>query len=252
MFFAAIGAAEQAGGGPGVLLRFLVEQLGYGALVGLAVGLAGGRILGVAQARGWMAEPFTQLGVVALPLGCVLASEATGASLFIAAFVAGIAARPGFDDVGKHSVEFTESFGQLLDFFVFFLFGMLVSRVATRFDAAILAYAVLSLTLVRMVPVAIALRGTGLGRPTVLFMGWFGPRGLASIVLGLVCLEGVSTAPADSPIALAVMATVLLSIVAHGVTTLPGIGRYAKRLAALDKDAPEFRPAASDAAGRAP
>jgi len=129
---------------------------------------------------------------------------------------------------------------------------MLVSRVATRFDAAILAYAVLSLTLVRMVPVAIALRGTGLGRPTVLFMGWFGPRGLASVVLGLVCLEGVSTAPADSPIALAVMATVLLSIVAHGVTTLPGIGRYAKRLAALDKDAPEFRPAASDAAGRAP
>jgi len=103
MFFAAIGAAEQAGGGPGVLLRFLVEQLGYGALVGLAVGLAGGRILGVAQARGWMAEPFTQLGVVALPLGCVLASEATGASLFIAAFVAGIAASPGFDDVGKHS-----------------------------------------------------------------------------------------------------------------------------------------------------
>ena len=136
-----------------------------------------------------MAESFQQLGVVALPLLCVVASEAVGASMFIAAFVAGLAVQVGFKEAGKHSVEFTEEWGQLLNLSVFFLFGLLVARDWQHFTAALVLYAVLSLTVVRMLPVAIALMGTRLSRATVLFMGWFGPRGLASIVLGLVYLE---------------------------------------------------------------
>jgi NhaP-type Na+/H+ or K+/H+ antiporter len=226
-----------------VLTRFLVEQLGYGALIGLGVGLAGGWLLERARRMEWMAEGLTQLGVVALPLACVLASEATGASMFIAAFVAGLAAQAGFRDVGRHSVEFTEEWGQLLNYFVFFLFGGLVARALPEFDLAVVLYAVLSLTLVRMLPVAIALAGTGLARSTVLFMGWFGPRGLASIVLGLVYLEKGTSLPGASTLRLAVMATVLLSIVAHGLSALPGIRRYAAAIAELDRNAPEHRSA---------
>ena len=243
MFFIALAASQGEASGSGVLTRFLVEQLGYGTLIGLGVGLAGGWLLERARRKEWMAEGLTQLGVVALPLACVLASEATGASMFIAAFVAGLAAQAGFRDVGRHSVEFTEEWGQLLNYFVFFLFGGLVARALPEFDLAVVLYAVLSLTLVRMLPVAIALAGTGLARSSVLFMGWFGPRGLASIVLGLVYLEKATSLPGESTLRLAVMATVLLSIVAHGLSALPGIRRYAAAIAALDRNAPEHRSA---------
>ncbi|MEI5998094.1 cation:proton antiporter [Paraburkholderia bengalensis] len=239
MFFIALAEARETSRGGSVLSRFLLEQLGYGTLVGLAVGLLGGWLLSLAHRKAWMAEPATQLGVVALPLACVVASEATGASMFIAAFVAGLATQACFREVGEHSVEFAEEWGQLFNYFVFFLFGLLVTRVWAQFSFAILAYAVLSLTLIRMVPVAIALRGTHLSRPTTLFMGWFGPRGLASIVLGLVYLEGEADLPGEPIIRLGVMATVLLSIFAHGLTALPAIGRYEKTVAKLGDDAPE-------------
>ncbi|APR39305.1 cation:proton antiporter [Paraburkholderia sp. SOS3] len=240
MFFIALAEARETGNGGSVLTRFLIEQLGYGTLVGLAIGLAGGYLLGLARRKEWMAEPVAQLGVVALPLACVVASEATGASMFIAAFVAGLTTQIGFSEVGKHSVEFAEDWGQLFDYFVFFLFGLLVTQVWAQFSFAILLYAVLSLTLVRMLPVAVALRGTHLSRPTVLFMGWFGPRGLASIVLGLVYLEGNTGLPGEPVIKLAVMATVLLSILAHGLTALPATGWYAKSTASLGNNAPEL------------
>ncbi len=104
-----------------------------------------------------------------------------------------------------------------------------------------LLYAAISLTVVRMLPVAVSLAGTRLSAATTLFMGWFGPRGLASIVLGLVYLEEEARLPGEETIKLAVMATVLLSIFAHGFSALPGIDRYARRVAALDAGAPEHQ-----------
>jgi NhaP-type Na+/H+ or K+/H+ antiporter len=244
LFFLAVAMAKGSGiFGQGVLARYLVEQLGYGALVGLTIGLAGGWLLGHARRREWMAEPLTPLGVVALPVVCVLAAEPIGASMFIAAFVAGLAAQLGFREIGRHSVEFAEDWGQLFDFFIFFLFGALCANVWAQFSVTILLYAVLSLTLIRMLPVAFALRGTGLSRASVLFMGWFGPRGLASIVLALVYLEAELNLPGESTIRLAVMATVLISIFAHGLSAAPGIQRYAKAIETLGPDAPEHRAA---------
>jgi len=102
-------------------------------------------------------------------------------------------------------------------------------------------YAVLSLTVVRMVPVAVALAGTNLSRPTTLFMGWFGPRGLASIVLGLVYLGQQPKLPGEPTMKLAVMLTVLLSIFAHGLSALPGIELYARWLDSAGPGAPEHR-----------
>jgi len=237
LFFMAM--AETGAGSHGAsLTRFIVEQLGFGAFVGIGVGVVGGWLLGLAHRREWVAESWLQLGVVTLPVLCVPVSESVGASMFIAAFVAGLAVQVGFPEAGRHSVEFAEEWGQLFNLAVFFLFGVLAARAWQGFNASLALYAVLSLTVVRMLPVAIALWGTRLSRGTVLFMGWFGPRGLASIVLGLVYLQEAQQAAAPV-IRLAVMLTVFFSIFAHGLSAVPGMGLYARKIAALGAGAPE-------------
>ena len=233
----AVGGSE---GEAASFTRFIVEQLGYGVILGVAIGGLGGWLLGVAQRRELMAESWLQLGVVSLPLLCLLTSESFGASMFIAAFVAGLAVQLGFKEAGKHSVEFTESWGQLFNLSVFFLFGLLVARATSQFSVMHVLYALVSLTLVRMLPVAVALLGTGLSRATVLFMGWFGPRGLASIVLGLVYLEKETHQPGETTIRLVVMMTVILSILAHGFSALPGMELYERRIRRLPADSPEL------------
>lgn len=238
LFFMAL-AGSGAGGHQASLTRFIVEQLGYGALVGVGIGLVGGLLLGLAHRKKWMAEAWQPLGVVTLPLLCAMASEAVGASMFIAAFVAGLAIQVGFKEAGRHGGEFTEGWGQLLNLSVFFLFGLVVARAWPQFNGMHLLYAGLSLTVVRMLPVAIALWGTRLSSATVLFMGWFGPRGLASIVLGLVYIEHMMHGEGLSTITLAVMATVFVSIFAHGLSAAPGMKLYARKIAALAPSARE-------------
>ena len=234
-FFIAL-ADAQSGAAPrdANLARLVLEQLGYGAVLGAAIGVAGGWLVTWAQRRQWMALSFLQLAVVALPLLCLMASEAAAASMFIAAFFAGLAVQIGFRDVGRHSVEFAEEWGQLFNLAVFFIFGLLVARASTQFTLPLLLYALLSLTVVRMLPVAIALIGTRLDRETVLFMGWFGPRGLASIALGMAYLQDAPDLPRNDTIRLVVMLTVLISILAHGFSAGPGIALYARRRAARE------------------
>jgi len=230
MFFIALAAAKIEGGAAS-LTQFIVEQLGYGLIVGTAIGMVGGWLLGLAERRGWIAESFQQIGVVALPLLCLVVSHIVGASMFIAAFVAGMAVQIGFKEAGKHSVEFAEEWGQLFNLSVFFIFGLIGIGAWPQFSLAFALYAVLSLTLVRMLPVAVALIGTRLSMASVIFMGWFGPRGLASIVLGLVYLEQEVHLPGEATIRLALIATVLLSIFAHGFSATHGIGLYARQIA---------------------
>jgi NhaP-type Na+/H+ or K+/H+ antiporter len=220
LFFIAMAAAGADDAG---FTRYLGEQLGLGVLVGAAIGWIGGWLIGMAERSGWMAESFLQIAVVALPVFCLVISEPIGASMFIAAFVAGLFVQLRFKDAGRHSVEFTEEWGQILNLSVFFLFGMMVGRDHAQFGVAPFVYALLSLTIVRMLPVAVSLAGSGLDKSTVAFMGWFGPRGLASIVLGLVYLEEQKDLPGEQTTRLAVMATVLLSILAHGLSAAPGI-----------------------------
>jgi len=234
------------------LTRFIIEQLGYGTLVGGAIGWAGGLLLGRAHRRKWMAHSWQQLGVVSIPILCLLASEQVGASMFIAAFVAGLTVQLGFRDAARHSVEFTEEWGQLLNLSVFFLFGLLTARAWPEFRWTHAVYAALSLTVVRMLSVAAALVGARLSRATTLFMGWFGPRGLASIVLGLVYLEQHTHQAGEPTIRLTVMVTVLFSIFAHGVSAVPGMAHYARRIRALPEGSPEFEGMEVQATGRSP
>jgi sodium/hydrogen antiporter len=239
MFFIALAAAKTEGPAAS-LLQFIVEQLGYGVLVGAGIGLAGGWLLGLASRGGWIAETFQRIAVVALPLLCLEISKMIDASMFIAAFVAGLAVQIGFKEAGKHSVEFVEEWGRLLNLAVFFLFGLIVVRAFPQFNLALALYAVLSLTIVRMLPVAIALVGTRLSGASVLFMGWFGPRGLASIVLGLVYLQQELSLPGEPTIRLALIFTVLLSIFAHGLTASPGIGAYARTIKSAEAARPDL------------
>ena len=238
LFFMALAAAGIEGSAAS-LTQFIVEQLGYGALVGLVVGLGGGWLMGLARRKEWIAESFQQIGVVALALLCLAVSEIVGASMFIASFVAGLSVQVGFKDAGKHSVEFAEEWGQLFNLSVFFLFGVLVVRDWPQFSMASWLYALLSLTVVRMLPVAIALIGTGLSWASVVFMGWFGPRGLASIVLGLVYLEQEMHLPGEQTIRFTVTVTVLLSIFAHGLSAMPGIDLYAGETSSLAASTPD-------------
>lgn len=238
LFFIALAAARTEGG-KASLLQFIGEQLGLGVVVGLVVGLVGGWLLRRACRQGWIADAFQQIAVVTLPLLCLLLAEVFDASMFIASFVAGLAVQTQFRDAGKHSVEFAEEWGQIFNLAVFFLFGMIVVRDWSQFTLTSWVYAILSLTIVRMLPVAASLVGTRLSLPSILFMGWFGPRGLASIVLGLVYLEQELHLSGESTIRSAVIATVILSIFAHGLSAMPGISIYARKVAGLKSSALE-------------
>jgi sodium/hydrogen antiporter len=212
------GVGEQAS-----LLRYVIEQLGFGTLLGLGIGLAGGWLLRMAHARAWSVEPWDAIGLLMLPLLFVVASPGMGASMFIAAFVGGLSARSRLGAGAHHALGLTESLGQLCNLSVFFLFGTVVATGWGRLEARHLLYALLSLTVVRMLPVALVLVGSGLSKAAVLFVGWFGPRGLASIVLALVVLEHEVPLAGLETVVLTVIATVALSIVAHGLSAPLGV-----------------------------
>jgi len=239
MLFISLIKADAAGPGA-VFLRIAAQQIGFGIPVGVAVGLVGGWFLGLARRRGWASAPFQQIAMIALAPLCLIVADQIGASPFITAFVAGLALQVGFRDTSEAIAEFSENEGRLLHMFVFFLFGMSAGAALGEFHLAPVLYAILSLTLVRMLPVTVSMIGTRLSAASMLFMGWFGPRGLATIVLALVAVQEVKTAE-FSLLRLGMIATVLLSIFAHGLSAQPGIRLYARHLASLDANAPEYR-----------
>ena len=154
-------------------------------------------------------------------------ASALGGSGFIAAFVAGVVFRLALGRDPEQLNRLTEEVGDVLNGVTFILFGaVLLGPTLTELSWQLVLYAVLSLTLVRMIPVAIAMWGTHAGRPTLGFLGWFGPRGLASIVFAVIVVEE-SRLPHEHLIVLAVYLTVGLSVLAHGLTAGPLAGRYA-------------------------
>jgi len=234
----------------GEWLLFTVEQIFFGLLMGILIGWIGGWLIGEAGRRGWIEESLQQLGLLALALMCYGGAVLIGGNGFIAAFTGGLLVKRGFEDAHYHASEFSEAWGQLLNLFVFFIFGMIAAEIIPQIDTITILFAILSLTIVRMLPVALALFKTRLSPATILFMGWFGPRGLASIVLGLIYLEHEVHLANESTIITAVAFTVLLSIFAHGISALPGIRLYARKVAMLDDDAPELQEDISTSPGK--
>ncbi|MGI9594850.1 MAG: cation:proton antiporter [Acidimicrobiales bacterium] len=220
-------------------VTFTLEQIGYGLVVGVVLGGAGGWLLQQASQRGWIAKSAYQLSLLALALLSFVIALEIGGNEFIAPFVAGLVVKLGFESANHEMQGFSQAWGQALNHLVFFTFGMVIVTELGSISGAIWLYAALSLTMVRVLAVAIAMIGSGLRRSSVLFVGWFGPRGLASIVLGLILIKKEALIPGQEVVELAVVATVLLSIVAHGITTAPGIAAYASRTANLPPDAPE-------------
>jgi NhaP-type Na+/H+ or K+/H+ antiporter len=220
-------------------LSFTLQQIGFGVLVGSAFGWVGGWLMGKAQRHGWMVEAIAQLGLLSLALLSWLIADTIGGNGFIAAFVAGMAVSNRFEQAGTHGVEFSEAWGQLLNFLVFFVFGIMAASKLDSMNVTIILFAILSLTVIRMLPVAVSLIGTRFKPATMIFMGWFGPRGLASIVLGLVFLEQEAHLLGTPVIRLVVIATVLLSVFAHGFSALPGIAWYSHWLEKLKPNAAE-------------
>jgi NhaP-type Na+/H+ or K+/H+ antiporter len=199
-----------------------------GPLAGVAVAWVGGKLITWSNERDWMDGRFARLAGIALALLSFASAELIGGNGFIAAFVAG--ATLGNSQRGKCEFLYTflEAEGQLLTLLVFLLLGVSLSWPAlAESNPIIWLYVALSLTLVRMVPVAISTIGSGLRPPTVLFLGWFGPRGLASLLFAILILEE-SELPHEQLIFNVVILTVLGSVFAHGMSAAPGAQWYGR------------------------
>jgi len=218
---------QVAGHGPAAA----VAELAVGILVGVAAGGAGGLLVNAARRRGWAADGFAGAAVLGLAVCAYASAVAVHGNGFIAAFVGGLAFGTTGGRRGEPLVPFVEETGALVSVLVWLAFGAvaLVPAMKTLTWPMVL-YAILSLTIVRMAPVAVALAGARLGWPTVVLVAWFGPRGLASVVFALLALEELGSPTADRAVAV-IAITVLLSVVAHGATAEPLAARYAKRLA---------------------
>jgi sodium/hydrogen antiporter len=225
-----------------------LRELGLGAGVGLVLGLGGARMITQTARRGWTGPSALRLAVLGTAASAFALTLALDGNGFIAAFVAGIAFGKFLDeDVVEiaSATELPELGGELLALIVWFLFGAGLVPVAFAYlDLPLVIYAVASLTVVRMAPVALALVGSGLDRTSIVFIGWFGPRGLASVVFALLAVESLGASdPLVGRAIAAVVLTVLLSVILHGLSAGPGGRRYVQREhAAEDATAPRARP----------
>src|SRR3954464_6172623 len=230
LLFAAVAAADveseiSGGRSAGTLL---LEEIGYGVVGGVVAGLLIGLIMARASRRDVIADAWAQVIPAAgagLAYGIAVGLDGSG---FIAAFVAGIVFRLALGRDPEHGNRLAEEAGDVLNGVTFVLFGaVLLGPALTELSWQIALYAALSLTVVRMVPVALAMLGSNARPPTVAFLGWFGPRGLASIVFAVIVIEE-SALPHEHLIVDAIYLTVGLSVFAHGVTAAPLADRYAR------------------------
>lgn len=224
---------SEEGGASGRWALEASKEIGLALVVAVGVGAAGGMLLRGAHRRGAISEVSEQLAIVSLALLAYLGSVAIGGNGFIAAFVGGLTFGASTKGMMHRPTEFTETVALFASFFVWAVFGALFVGpvLTTRIDTTVIAYAALSLTIVRIVPVAISLIGVGLRRDTIAFMGWFGPRGLASVIFTLVAVETLHHGGAayDALVEVATW-TILISVLAHGLTAGLLARAYGRRM----------------------
>jgi NhaP-type Na+/H+ or K+/H+ antiporter len=210
-------------------VRFFAQELGIGIVVGLVVAAGGSWLYQQAWQRGWIAKVWRQLPVVMLALACFAIAQTFHGSGFIAAFVGGLlfgyVARRRAHDLVMDS----EGLGETLGMLTWALFGaVVIPEVIDALNWRVVAYALLSLTVIRMLPIVLSLMGTEEKLESRLFLAWFGPRGLASIVFAVIVLN--NELPGAELISVVVAVTIILSAFAHGMSARPLASALAKRL----------------------
>lgn len=230
LFAALAGLIEFGGGGWGFWTGFATSQIALGVAIGAALGAASGWAISRAHESGLLDGRYETLACLGVVGAGFVGAELAGGNAFVTCFVAGIAFAATSLEPTDTVARFVEQEGRFFSLTMFFVFGLALAPTAlAAFEWRYLGYALLSLTAIRMGAVALSLIGAGLRWPTIAFLGWFGPRGLATIVFVLIIhAEGVRS----EPIIATAFIAVLLSIVLHGVTAAPLARLYAHSEAA--------------------
>jgi len=209
-------------------LGLVLKVIGLGALVGVVLGLFGCRLLKASAHRKWTTGSWEEIPVLMLAVLCFSASEWIGGSGFIGAFVGGLVFNASARAEREDFLVAADGTSDALALLTWFAFGtMLFLPPFEESDWRCWVYAVISLTVVRMLPVALALSGLNMKWDTKLIMGWFGPRGLASIVFVTLIHERLGEQSAT--ITATAACTILLSVLLHGTTAGPLVGWYQTR-----------------------
>lgn len=232
LFIAIAVGAETAQGSEnvGYWLIFAAKQIGFGVLIGGLLGYFGGKFVSYTQDKGIASKTFTDLSAVVLAILAFSTAEIIHGNGYIAAFVAGLTIGNTAKHICEGIYDFAETEGQMLTLITFMFFGALI--IIPSFQSItweMLLYAILSLTVIRMVPVFISLFKDKLNIETKLFIGWFGPRGVATILYGIIILNHAEL-PHKEFIFNTAMITVTLSIVLHGITAMPWSVGYSNRI----------------------
>lgn len=220
----------EAGDHEGEWLGFVIKQVTLGPIVGLAVGFIGGKLMQTMSDKGWTEETFQRLSALPIAILAFACAESVEGNGFIAAFVAGLGLTAGITSKNiRHQVqEFGETEGMQLILVVFLIFGLAMVPVAVpHWGVRELIYAIASLTVLRMLPVAISLLGAKLDWQTVTFIGWFGPRGIASVLYLLMAVASIGIDGYEQVMSVIVL-TIMISVYAHGITATPLSNRYGK------------------------
>lgn len=207
----------------------LLLALILGGILGSIVGYLSARISTVVIKNGWMLMEYKNLIPIALAVLAYFIAEHFGGNGFISAFFAGLFVGNYNQDLRQHIEDFAESEGDLLMLISFLVFGLVfIPPTIMYWDLKILIFSLLSLTLFRMLPVAISLIGSRLDMSTVLFIGWFGPRGIASILYTLTIVHEIGSIKGHEEIYAVISLTIFLSIILHGISAQPFVSRYVK------------------------
>ena len=212
-------------------VKFVALQLILGPVIGIIVGVVGAKVLNVAVERKWVTEIGIGITSLMIAICAYTGAELVHGNGFIAAFISGLCFGNSFKQESKFFYEFAETQSHLLTTFTFLMFGaVLLPSVMPLINMNHFIYALLSLTVIRMLPVSISLIGSGVKPITHLFLGWFGPRGLASVLFALLILQN-SSVPNKEEILIVTFLTVALSVILHGVTAAPFANSYAEKIA---------------------
>jgi NhaP-type Na+/H+ or K+/H+ antiporter len=209
-------------------LELVIEELGIGAFTGITLTFIASQLQRYSGKHQWQTPMWSQLTLPGLAILCFATAQALGGSGFIAAFVGGLLASFLFTEQKHQILKASEEFASLLSVITWVIFGALVIPWAwSSLTLNIWLYSVLSLTVIRILPVLISLVGTRFDFETRLFIGWFGPRGLASIVFAVMILA--SPLQASRTVVATAVCTVLLSVLLHGLSANPWVARLANR-----------------------